>query len=37
VREGAGLKPNVYALDNPHTTRDEALTAAERTVSAEQQ
>jgi len=37
VREGRGLKPNVYALDNPHTARDEALTAAERTVASEQQ
>ena len=37
VREGAGLKPNVYAVDNPHTSRDEALRAAERTVTAERQ
>jgi carboxyl-terminal processing protease len=37
VREGVGLKPNVYALDSPHTARDEALAVAERTVSAEQQ
>jgi carboxyl-terminal processing protease len=36
VREGAGLKPDVYALDNPHTARDEALTVAERTVTAQQ-
>jgi carboxyl-terminal processing protease len=37
VREGAGIKPNVYALDNPHTQRDEALNVAEKTVSAERQ
>ncbi|MGZ4250623.1 MAG: S41 family peptidase [Solirubrobacteraceae bacterium] len=37
VKEGQGLKPNVYALDNPHTGTDEALTVAERTVSAQQQ
>ena len=37
VKEGQGLKPNVYALDNPHTAPDEALTVAERTVAAEQQ
>jgi carboxyl-terminal processing protease len=37
VREGQGLKPNVYALDNPHTAPDEALTVAERTVAAERQ
>ena len=36
VREGAGIKPNVYALDNPHTARDEALNVAERTVAAQQ-
>ncbi len=34
VREGAGIKPNVYAIDNPHTQPDEALQVAERTVSA---
>jgi carboxyl-terminal processing protease len=34
VREGAGLKPNVYAIDNPHTSPDEALRVAERTVAA---
>ncbi len=33
VREGAGIQPNAYALDNPHTTPDEALGVAERTVS----
>jgi carboxyl-terminal processing protease len=37
VKEGLGLNPNVYALDNPHTAKDEALTVAERTVSAQQQ
>jgi carboxyl-terminal processing protease len=35
VREGVGIKPNVYAIDNPHTAQDEALQAAERTVTAE--
>jgi carboxyl-terminal processing protease len=35
VREGAGIKPDVYALDNPHTVPDEALIVAERTVAAE--
>jgi carboxyl-terminal processing protease len=34
VREGVGIKPNVYAIDNPHTQPDEALQVAERTVSA---
>jgi carboxyl-terminal processing protease len=33
VREGAGVSPSVYALDNPHTPRDEALTTAERVVA----
>ncbi len=32
VRRGAGVTPNVYALDNPHTRVDEALQTAERTV-----
>jgi carboxyl-terminal processing protease len=32
VRRGAGVQPNVYAADNPHTHVDEALQAAERTV-----
>jgi carboxyl-terminal processing protease len=31
VRRGIGIKPNVYALDNPRTRIDEALQAAERT------
>jgi carboxyl-terminal processing protease len=35
VREGAGIAPDVYALDNPRTAVDEALTVAERTVAAE--
>jgi carboxyl-terminal processing protease len=35
VRQGAGITPNVTAADNPHTSADEALTAAERTVAAE--
>lgn len=35
VREGAGISPNVYALDNPRTTPDEALAVAERSVAAE--
>jgi len=35
ARQGAGITPNVYAVDDPHTTTDEALTAAERTVVAE--
>jgi len=34
VRQGAGVQPNVYALDNPSTPVDEALIAAERTVAA---
>ena len=33
VREGAGIKPNVYAVDNPHTSVDEALRVAEQTVA----
>ncbi len=33
VRQGKGVGPNVYALDNPHTIRDEALGVAERTVA----
>jgi carboxyl-terminal processing protease len=36
VAEGAGITPNVYAVDNPSTPRiDEALVTAERTVAAE--
>jgi carboxyl-terminal processing protease len=37
VREGAGVIPNVYALDNPRTTRDEALAVAERRLVRELQ
>ncbi len=35
VREGRGIQPNIYALDNPRTPQDEALEVAERTVAAE--
>jgi carboxyl-terminal processing protease len=35
VKEGAGVTPNVYAVDNPRTAKDEALIAAERTLAAE--
>ncbi len=35
VREGAGIRPNVYAIDNPHLAVDAALSAAERTVARE--
>jgi carboxyl-terminal processing protease len=34
VKQGAGIKPNVYALDNSHTKVDEALQVAERTLAA---
>jgi carboxyl-terminal processing protease len=34
VTEGAGIRPDVYALDNPHTARDEALAVAEKTLAA---
>jgi carboxyl-terminal processing protease len=34
IREGAGIMPNIYAVDNPHTGPDEALQVAERTVGA---
>jgi carboxyl-terminal processing protease len=33
--QGAGITPNVSAVDNPETPEDEALSAAERTVAAE--
>jgi carboxyl-terminal processing protease len=33
VRRGRGVQPNVYALDNPHTSTDEALQTAERVVA----
>jgi len=35
VREGAGIEPDVYAVDNPHITQDQALLVAERTVAAQ--
>jgi carboxyl-terminal processing protease len=35
ARPGAGITPNVYAVDDPQTAPDEALAAAERTVAAE--
>jgi carboxyl-terminal processing protease len=34
VRQGVGIKPDVYALDNPKTNRDEALDTALRVVAA---
>jgi carboxyl-terminal processing protease len=34
VTEGAGIKPDVRALDNPHTRRDEALDTALTTLGA---
>jgi carboxyl-terminal processing protease len=36
VKAGAGVTPDVYALDNPRTARDEALIVAERTLVGEQ-
>jgi carboxyl-terminal processing protease len=35
VRQGSGIKPNVYAFTAPHSRTDSALTAAEKTVTAE--
>jgi carboxyl-terminal processing protease len=35
VKEGPGVTPNVYATDNPKTSRDEALIVAEKTVAAQ--
>jgi carboxyl-terminal processing protease len=35
VRQGAGITPNVYALSNPRSSVDHALTVAERTVARE--
>jgi carboxyl-terminal processing protease len=35
VRQGKGIKPNIYAIDNPHSHFDQALQAAERTVAGE--
>jgi carboxyl-terminal processing protease len=37
VTQGAGLKPDVYALSDPGATVDKALQVAERTVAAEVQ
>jgi carboxyl-terminal processing protease len=34
VRQGAGVTPNVYAVDNPAAPGDHALTVAERIVTA---
>jgi carboxyl-terminal processing protease len=34
VREGGGIQPNVYAVDNPRAPGDQALTTAERVVAA---
>ena len=34
VRQGGGILPNVYAVDNPRAPGDQALTVAERTVAA---
>ncbi|MGI8902385.1 MAG: S41 family peptidase [Solirubrobacteraceae bacterium] len=35
VKQGAGVRPDMYAVDNPHTRVDEALAAAERAVAAQ--
>ncbi len=35
VRQGAGVKPNVYVAENPSSRRDPVLAAGERTVAAE--
>ncbi len=35
VAEGPGIKPNVYAADNPQAPGDHALVVAEQTVAAE--
>jgi carboxyl-terminal processing protease len=35
VREGAGIRPSVYAVGNPASAHDAALAVAERTVAAE--
>lgn len=35
ARQGAGITPDVHALDDPSTPTDEALAVAERTVAAE--
>ncbi len=36
ARPGSGITPNVHAVDDPRTQPDEALIAAERTVTAEE-
>jgi carboxyl-terminal processing protease len=33
--ESAGITPNIYAVEDPHTQADEALAVAERTLAAE--
>jgi carboxyl-terminal processing protease len=35
VRKGAGVKPDVYVVSNPHSRTDAALVVAERTVARE--
>jgi carboxyl-terminal processing protease len=35
VKEGAGIKPDIYAVSDPRSTDDKALLLAERTVAAE--
>ena len=35
VKQGSGIPPDIYAADNPHTTKDEALAVAEQTVAAQ--
>ncbi len=35
VRQGPGIKPNIYAFTAPHSRADTALTTAEKTVAAE--
>jgi carboxyl-terminal processing protease len=35
VKEGAGISPDIYAVDNPHTHADEAMAVALATVAAE--
>jgi len=35
VKEGAGIKPDIYAVTNPGAKTDTAFTVAERTVAAE--
>ena len=35
VKQGAGISPDIYAVDNPHTHADEAMAVALATVAAE--